>query len=425
MNYVEGIADSARLYLQESMRPGLTPDKELELITEAERLGEASYTLMQWVAGADASQIPHQIVGPFQHIVKKLGITNDIFFRSEHLPNYELGPDDSGKNYQTLTYLAPTLKKAIGEINWPILRVTVPGHAMGMLPHFAVVNHELGHAIQGRIQFDEAPFQHDLQQFGQRLGARVQKESINWSAKASSLIQAIYNRWLNEIRADAVAYALSGPSFFFAFCGFIQLSGKSYGIAPTHPPTDIRRSLIFREMSKENPSFLAVFKAETGMEITETINSPGVPSCPPPDQLYADIVPLFGREAAAICTELAPAIAVIGPAIFDAARDYIIAHCPDLLYSPTQLQVDLSTHLEALCNLIPPIESPGPNGPEPTSLSTILNVGWAALLTRTDKISAPVGKSGDETANKLERLHELLLKATELSDARRIWEETK
>jgi hypothetical protein len=43
-------------------------------------------------------------------------------------------------------------------------------------------------------------------------------------------------------------------------------------------------------------------------------------------------------------------------------------------------------------------------------------------LAKLDEIPAPPG-SGDVSARKMEKLHELLLKAVELSDARVTWEQ--
>jgi len=115
----------------------------------------------------------------------------------------------------------------------------------------------------------------------------------------------------------------------------------------------------------------------------------------------------------------------LGPTIFEATRKHLSAECPTQIYSETELERDLGAHLEQLCNLIPPIEHRLPGKAEATTLSTILNVGWAALLTRLDQISAPAGGYGDETARRMERLHELLLKATELAEAKTLWDEQK
>lgn len=426
LNFIEGLVDTGGAFLTESAKPGQTDEAALSSITWAEHLGDLSYRLMQHVVGADATQIPHQIVAPFLRIVKQLGITNTIFFRAEHVPNYELGRyGDNNQAFLTLAHVTPKLVKAIADINWPVMSVTVPGHAMGMLPHFAVVGHELGHAIQDQIDVDYTPISAAFQKFNDRLVDRLTKLNIAFDTKTKVHISGIFKNWENEIKADAIGYALGGPSFFFALCGFIQLSRKSYGLGGTHPPTDVRRRLLVQQMGDGTPNFRAVLKDKTGLDVVDDVNSPGVPRCPDADKLFNDIVPKLKELDAAICSELVELIESMGSLIYAEARKFIQSTCPELLYAPTQLETDLTNHLDDLCDLIPPIETRHGETLRPTSLYTILNVGWAALLTRLDKIAGPQERANDDPAGKMERLHELLLKATELSEARRLWEETK
>lgn len=131
---------------------------------------------------------------------------------------------------------------------------------------------------------------------------------------------------------------------------------------------------------------------------------------------------------AAICVELVPYLRAIAPDIYSAARAHLSARCPDLLYDPRDLDFDLETHLNTLCELVPPIEYRRPAPADralPATLASILNVGWAALLTRLDEIPESADPVGDVIARKMERLHALLLKAVELSEVRGLWEESR
>lgn len=122
--------------------------------------------------------------------------------------------------------------------------------------------------------------------------------------------------------------------------------------------------------------------------------------------------------------ELVPFIANLGPDVFDAARTYLEEDCPDMIYSPAQFSADWDRHVDALCALIPPIEYIEGDAPQASSLTSILNVGWAALLTRLDDVGGgPAVENGALAASRMERLNELLLKAVELSEARRLWDE--
>lgn len=90
LRFIAGILDTGHHFLQIAENSATPPRDASKLINEAEILGNNAYDFLRHVAGSDATQIPHQVVAPFQRWVDRLGITNTIFFRAEHLPNYEL-----------------------------------------------------------------------------------------------------------------------------------------------------------------------------------------------------------------------------------------------------------------------------------------------------------------------------------------------
>jgi hypothetical protein len=426
LNFISGVLDTGRQYLDQSRPPSTAVGKAEQLLEDAETLGERAYVFLKHVTGADATQIPHEIVAPFQRWVAGLGITNTIFFRSEHLANYELWQMDARalKNYPSASQ---SLVTAIDDINWPILRVTVPGHAMDMLPHFAVVAHELGHAIQDRIKPDLSTYASDRQSCDSRIAQRLANNGIAFGSNERLRVTTIFDKWLNEIKADSVGHFLVGPAFFFALFGFLELAGRSYGIADTHPPSDLRRQLLLNQLTMGSPSFADVFRAKTSTAITETINSPNIPACPQGDTLFQELRTEYGATDAAICTELVPYLQTIGAAVFTATQDYLDRICPNLLYSPQQLNADLGDPLDMLCALVPPIEARANSAadPEAMGLASILNIGWATLLTRLDRIPDKGGSPGRSDARRFDQLHQLLLKAVELSEARLLWSEHK
>lgn len=386
-------------------------------------MGNYAYGCLGHVAGADASQIPHEIVAPFQRWVDQLDIQNTIFFRAEHLPNYELGV--FYLNYfSTISPCSPSLNSALANFgSLPVLRVTVPGYAMGMLPHFAVVAHELGHAIQTKIKPDFSSHKQAADDCYKRIKTRLDTKDIVLNQKILFQISNIQNNWINELKADAVGHCVVGPAFFFALCGFLELSGRNYGVSSTHPPSSLRQTLLIKQLSSENKSFIDVFYAKTGLKIDKDTNGPHIPECPKANTLVQKLERNFDYTYAVICTELIPFISAIGADIYGAAISYLQTSAAEIIYTPDQLEADLKYHLDPLCNLVPPIETLNAKGAHAASLSSILNVGWAGLLTRLDNFPEPAGNDGDVKAKKMERLHELLLKAVELSEARLLWEE--
>ena len=424
LTFISGVLDTGRLYLAESRNAGSTAAKAKQLLEDAETIGEHAYEFLKHLTGADATEIPHEIVAPFQRWVAGLKIINTIFFRSEHLANYELWQMDARplKNYPNAS---PSLLTAIGAIEWPILRVTVPGHAMDMVTHFAVVAHELGHAIQDRIKPDLSAYVTERRNCDARIAQRLSNNGIAFGPTERLRVTTIFDKWLNEIKADSVGHLLVGPAFFFALFGFLELSGRSYGIADTHPPSDLRRKLLFDQLQAGTPSLASAFQAKTSIAISETINNPNIPSCPIGDSLFNELLSVHSPTDAAICTELIPYLKTIGPAVFTAAKNYLDRICSELVYSPRQLETDLGDPLDMLCALVPPIEF-RPNAaaePQAMGLASILNIGWAALLTKLDRIPDKGGPPDLSDARRSDQLHQLLLKAVELSEARRLWGE--
>jgi hypothetical protein len=101
--------------------------------------------------------------------------------------------------------------------------------------------------------------------------------------------------------------------------------------------------------------------------------------------------------------------------------------CSHLIYTPEQLHFDLGDPFEMLSMLVPPIEFRSKPTAEATAmgLASILNIGWATLLTRLDRIPDKGGPPGLIDARRSDQLHQLLLKAVELSEARKLWSEHK
>ena len=294
-----------------------------------------------------------------------------------------------------------------------------------MLPHFAVVAHELGHAIQDHIKPDVRAFQQPFLDCINRVRTRLAKLGHVYGLQENILLRETLQNWINEFKADAVGHMLVGPAFFFALFGFLELAGRSYGLGKTHPPSDLRRKQLIRELNSGAQSFQSVMQG-CGLTPLVTDYAPNVPNCPAKDLLFNEIRKSHGEAQAAVCVELIELFDVMAPAIFSAARDYLTNLSAQLVYTPSQLATDVQLHLKPLRGLIPPIEFQEAGNWKPTSLATVLNVGWIALLDlREDEAGSTVAVPPSETASKMEKLHELLLKAIELSEARRLWEENK
>jgi hypothetical protein len=125
---------------------------------------------------------------------------------------------------------------------------------------------------------------------------------------------------------------------------------------------------------------------------------------------------------AAVITELNESAPAIADEIYKEVQSYLASNAASSRYSISQYDDDLKNHLEAITFTIPPIEIGNTlNSRTSCGLASILNVGWAAVLTRVDKIRVRPDPDHPKTGN-LATIHNLLLKAVELSEAKLRWE---
>jgi len=421
LDVISGMLDTALGYLAVAGDPATLDANASKRITDAEMLGSEAYKLLRELDGADADQIPHQIVKPFQRWVDGLGITNTIFFRADHVANYELARFYLDRSLNNLDDPAPSLTAALLAVKWPFMRLTVPSQALGMLPHFAIVGHELGHALQDKIQLP--PGSVDFAPFQAALDARYAAEGMTKSRETMFAAQAILASWAQEFVSDAVGLLVAGPAFFFALGGFFEIAGGGYGISPSHPPSELRRKLMLARLGSGSPSHCDVFERITGLKIEEDTNSPHVARLPDDDTLFASLKIKHSAEHSAVCVAMLHVAEQVAHVLFTEAEAVLNRDSPAMLYGADRLEADLDYHLKPLCELIPPIERRDGDKVEATALAGNLNVGWAALLTKLDEIRAEGPPGGDPDTPKMEKLHELLLKGVELAEARMTWDE--
>ena len=424
LEFVLGAVDTAKGYLEKSTDSSVSKSEKEKLVTDAEMLSGTAYYLLSFVAGSDAKNIPQQVVAPFRRWVESLKIINTIFFRAEHFSNYEITTIDPAF-LSSIPFPSNSYTEALNAICWPVQLITVPSQSMAILPHFAVVAHELGHSIQDQIEPDFNNISTAESNFYARVGDRLKKAGLTFDTKVQLRCTQIADNWVNEFKADAVGYILVGPAFFFALSSFLELIGSGYGVAPTHPPSDLRLNKLLKALeSGGNGNFNEIFFKHSKTRLSLKLTCPNLALCPSVDDLYNELKDQHGIVDAAICAELIAFFDEAAHPIFVAAEEYIEQIAPEIVYKASQYELDIERHLELLLMLVPPIEFLEGDKIKPSGMAAILNIGWFALLTKIDQMpSVKISKGQNPTAQKVERLHELLLKAVELSEARRIWEE--
>jgi hypothetical protein len=159
--------------------------------------------------------------------------------------------------------------------------------------------------------------------------------------------------------------------------------------------------------------------------LTETFNSALVQSAPKKKKIKADMIALkYSDKRATIISELHGFSDRLAEVIYPQVRIHFDSNHREIAYTPTRFDDDLESHLEPMLAAVPPIESSrGGKGIKPTDFAAVLNVGWTALLTRLPELRVATEENTERA--KLEVLHGLLLKAVELSEIRRQWENAR
>ena len=419
LRLLRGLLDTANAYLDTS-RQSTTPASDAEaLVGDAGSLAHTAFEGLRFMAGADLDDLPYPIVHPMQRWFTDLGLQNTTLFRAEHAAIYELRPI-SQTNFQRYRNKSASLIDAISAINWPLIRVTVPGRALGIIPHYSIVAHEVGHAIFSHVGIDLSAEKTKENELIKRIETRLSQSPLDVTTR--NALQKVHISWLTELSADAFAYFIMGPALFFASSEFFQLLSPGYGASETHPPNDLRREIVYRQLVAGTNSFADVFKARTGEILTDDFNSKIMKRLPSIDTFYIELNRQYSDPViAAIMAELVAYFRDVSHLIYNQTQDYLVNNCPDLIYTQDKFERDLTDHTDALLAAVPPIET-GPDLDQrtPAAFSSILNVGWIVLLTKLDQLRVRAGENKN-ISEKAEKLHSLLLKAVELSEAVRSW----
>ena len=246
LGLVCGLLDTADKNLEEAQDQGKTFDQVRALTQNAAGACALAYRCMLVFRGATIDELPYPVVTPLQRWLDDLCVTNDTFFRAELISYYELRKFTPAV-FDGVHDKSQTFIDAIAEIEWPVFRITVPSKAFGILPHFAIVAHEIGHAVFEKMSWDLPSLQPNQPPFVRavlsRLGNPVDKEDV-----VREKIVAIFMSWFEELVADCVAFYLTGPAAFFSLGEFLGLLGGGLGISAIHPGNHLRRKILFSKL---------------------------------------------------------------------------------------------------------------------------------------------------------------------------------
>jgi hypothetical protein len=138
LSLVGGLIDTANDYLEQSQAAGSPPTTVESLVRDAARLAQFAYDCLAYLGSFGPDDLPVPLVRPFQRWFEQLNLPNTTLFRADQQPNYELSPTPRHL-FDSIRGKSASLTDAIAAIDWPLLQVTVPSKALGLIPHFSIV----------------------------------------------------------------------------------------------------------------------------------------------------------------------------------------------------------------------------------------------------------------------------------------------
>ena len=383
-----------------------------------------AYRCMDQLRGADISELHYTVVKPMQTWFDQLDISYTTLFRAENVANYETRFIKK-PNIEMWREPSIALKQVIEDIRWPFIVITVPSRAFGILPHFSVVAHEVGHVLYERIEPEinkiiEPEAKVKYEQIETNVKRRIGKDLDD-----PQKIRSVFLDWVEEIASDAIGCYIAGPAIFFALSDIFQF-GKALP-STTHSSAPIRRRLLYKAITTDPHDFKSVIEGHCSVDFVESFNSPLLPEKLTPDQIYLHALGArYSLDHAAIVAELSPEIEAFGRKIYQEVFKHLSAKHPNIIYTPVDFSYDLECYLEPLLKAIPPIETGIKlDSRDHARFVSILNVGWIALLCHLDNFDVDTSDAPSHLVHgaKAETMHGLLLKAVELSEMKRQWDD--
>jgi len=338
------------------------------------------------LARADTTQVADFVVTALMRWFKAVDHTSEYLFTSDNVFEVSQLFED---NLQEAEATHPDHIEAIRRLGKTVYRIRMPGGALGTALHVPLVAHEVGHvlifAFLEEIESEIAPFCAEL--------GEEQAE--------------ILTNWIVEIVADTICGFVAGPAGFFAL--HEKLRGNNVP-DENYPQNYVRTSSLAYFVHRKYKSVFAANKVRKADWKDWAIRSD------------ADLLTEIEEHSdyANLSRRLIEAL----PQIRDIASKFARIHIPDLEYLPARYAADLEMHLESFLFAIPPFETDGDlRSRKPTELASILNVAWFIAAFRLDKLRIKVADVADKKGKLLVALDQLILKAIELSELRRQWED--
>ncbi|MGA9389354.1 MAG: hypothetical protein WBV69_02810 [Candidatus Sulfotelmatobacter sp.] len=295
--------------------------------------------------------------------------------------------------------------------------VTIPAVESGQILIHGVLAHELGHAIYDRhnIARDLLPKIKVNEDLVRKLAVAMMENQRKEGEPTPELrlrkqvTQEITERvhgWIKELCSDAIGNRLFGPALFFAathlLTSFIHLDKAT----ETHPPPRLRVKLMMRMLRQQ-------YGVDKWSEPLQSFSKNW-------DEVSAGAIPVTNFYDQVALETINEAVLDIISIASDSATSAF--RC----YTSEQFENDAAKLAPMFLNHIPPGEMPPYGRGTSVELASIINAGWHVYLCDFETFRQSLNpKDGDTRFAAATKLHELVLKAIEISGIRISWEEAR
>src|SRR6266849_10079540 len=370
------------------------------------------HMLLGFVEGSDVNRSPGQLIQPLRRYVRSIIPGSEIFVSSKAELNYSI--QDIAAPLRKLLSDTP-LQSSCEVLPQLLFVVNIPAVEAGEILIHGLLAHELGHPLYkthdlaGRL-LPNIKVKDDLVKglvkmlSEGRQGQQNPTPDLRLREWVTEQVTSRTTGWVAELSCDAIGIRLFGPAVFFAavhlMISFKHLDegGKS------HPPSRLRIKLMTRMLKQLYSVDKWHDKLQAFMRDCDEISADAVA----PRSMFDHV-----------------AIESIDDRALDLIAETSSMAVPDTQsYTTKQFKEDSAELTRLLTNYIPPGER-GPYGRAvPVALASIINAGWHVFLCdfETFREGLPTGDSGARSSAKT-KLHELILKALEISEMKTAWDE--
>ena len=294
-----------------------------------------------------------------------------------------------------------------------VLLNSLLGHELG---HFIDLQKQISHKLLSKVWIDPKV----VERIARSLSTRKLSTEKNHGAtldhfisyemlkaNIADLTSKTIEKWLGELVADLIAFHMLGPIFLFELKNFLLTMKGIDDSSDKYPPPRMRIKMLIEEFSKMKYE-TELKQHEMGKDFVEVVNG-----------LRKQLQEIEEKERDEIEDLVFRSITKVIPDL----RENVREATAKLDYNPKRFCAEVFPLVGILDSFVTPVEvSPG----SPASPVSILNCGLLYELLSMDRLYKMLNAKGSAAKlNAKHKLHQLLLKALELSDIQSSWKMAK